>query len=160
MEWPAGQLLSFVQFQSSDRLFGYRRTTLAQDVEEAIVSGHHHYVVSPVDVREVDTHRNDQVVKGAHWPHKSFCASIEPKIVIDRRHQVDAKDVVPGQFVMVDELAVVDIILELLNQPVVDPSVDCTLHLFVPASEAVLHEDAEDLGHAEVRQIEEKLRLA
>jgi hypothetical protein len=60
---------------------------------------------------------------------------------------------------VVDELSVVNVIFELRAERTVDPFVDSTglFYMPVPSSESVLHENAENLGDAEVWEVEEML---
>jgi hypothetical protein len=76
--------------------------------------------------------------------------------MIDGRHQVDTEDVVSRQLILVYEVAIVNVRLELAHQPFIHTSIDfpaCPLYVPVPFSECVLHEDAERLRDAEVRDI-------
>ena len=102
------------------------------------------------------------MVERTHWRNSPTLTAPKSKIVIDGCNEIDSKNVVARQLIMIDECAVVDVGFELIHQRPIDSGVDGTLLLdvAVPRTERVLHEYAEDLSDAEVRQVKKVFRLS
>lgn len=100
------------------------------------------------------------MVEGSHRSNLSLIAAAKAEVMIDWRYEVDPKYMITGQFVMVDEGSVMDVLLKLSHKRPIHSLVYRSSHLRVPYSEAMLHKDAEYLRNAEIREVEKVSRFA
>ena len=66
VKWTACHLLGYVEFEFADGLCWDSGLALGQDVSEAAVGGKDNNIARAVDVGEVNSHRDDEMVEGSH----------------------------------------------------------------------------------------------
>jgi hypothetical protein len=118
-ERPQPDVLRDLQLQVADDVLGDALPAPFNDVGDAVIGGEQHHLVRTVDVRQVDAHGDVQAVECAHRAMVPVLAAPIPVVMVDGRHEILRKNMVARQLVMVEEPRVVDVRLELLDEPLV-----------------------------------------